>query len=159
MTLNENKGVCEGIAYTTNVLLRLAGIESYLLENTLHAWNLICIDDEYYYIDVTNLGGGIIPKKIAGTLIDKFDFGTGGYMIDPDSTLLTFMSDYDSKKVVIPQELIDDIESGEEKRNIIEKYKNTVPGRIIELIIIVVVIKKIKKTKEFCQEKKEIKKK
>ena len=37
-------GVCAGIAYTTNVLLRKAGIESYELISNDHGWNLIDLD-------------------------------------------------------------------------------------------------------------------
>jgi hypothetical protein len=159
LALNEKEGVCEGIAYTTNVLLRMANVESYLLENSLHAWNLVKIDGEYYYIDVTNLGGGLVLKRLAGFLIDKFNFGTGGYMIDPETTALTFMTDYDSEKIIIPEELIEDIKNNIDERSIFEKYKNTVPTRIIELAIIIFAIKKIKKIGENIEEEKSYKKK
>ena len=158
LTLNKNEGVCEGIAYTTNALLRMANIESYVLENNIHAWNLVKIDGEYYYIDVTNLGGGLVLKKLAGFLLDKFDFGTGGYKIDPETTTLTFMTDYDSEKIVIPQELVEDIENNISERSIIEKYKNTVPVRIIELILIIFSAKKIYKLCEKIKEESTCKK-
>lgn len=159
LTLNEGKGVCAGIAYTTNVLLRLAGVESYEVENTLHAWNLVKVDGDYYYVDVTNLGGGLLPKKVAGFLIEKANFGTGGYLIDPGTTTLTVMSDYDSGKIVIPQELVDDIENNIDERSIFKKYANTVTGRLIELAIIIIGIKKGLKLASKVKEEKTYKKK
>ena len=50
-TLLDGKGVCAGIAYTTNVLLRSAGINSYEAVSNSHAWNLVELDGKYYYLD------------------------------------------------------------------------------------------------------------
>lgn len=135
--LNE-KGVCGGIAYTTNVLLRMAGVNSYQVLNSGHSWNLVELDDEYYYIDVTNLGGIILPKKLSADVLEKFDIGLGGYMTDPSATTLTAMFDYDDDRIVIPKRLVEDIRKGEDEKSLIEKYGNCCTVRIIEIIILLV---------------------
>ena len=148
-TLLEKKGVCYGYAYTTNVLLRKAGIKSFQLCNTNHSWNLVDKDGKYYYIDVTNLGGGRDISFIAWPLIEHAGFSPN-YMVDPTATTLTYMSDYDNReKIVIPQSLVDDIEKGEEEKTIVEKYGNNIPLCIIEFVIAIVGINiGIRKAKE-----------
>lgn len=137
-TLLDKKGVCYGYAYTTNVLLRKAGVESFQLCDTNHSWNLVDQDGKYYYIDVTNLGGGRDISFIAWPLIEHTGFSPN-YMVDPKATVLTPMSDYDDRNsIVIPQSLVDDIEKGEEEKSLIEKYGNTIPTCIIEFLIVIV---------------------
>ena len=116
-------------------------IDSYEVRNSSHGWNIVKIDDEYSYIDVTNLGGGLIPKSLAGILLDKFDLELGGYQVDPRTTGLTAMSDYDSKKIVIPTKLVEDIENGIDEKTLVERYGNTVGVRVIELLLLVIGIK------------------
>lgn len=148
-TLLDKKGVCYGYAYTTNVLLRKAGVESFQLCDTNHSWNIVDKDGKYYYIDVTNLGGGRDVSFIARPLIERTGFSPN-YMVDPKATTLTYMSDYDDRdSVVIPQSLVDDIKKGEEEKTIIEKYSNTIPTFIIEFVIVIVGIDiGIRKAKE-----------
>ena len=148
-TLLDKKGVCYGYAYTTNVLLRKAGIQSFQLCDTNHSWNLVDQDGKYYYIDVTNLGGGRDISFIAWPLIEHTGFSPN-YMVDPTATTLTYMSDYDDReKVVIPQSLVDDIKKGEDEKNIFERYGNNIPLCIIEFIIVMVGIDiGIRKAKE-----------
>ena len=55
-TLVDGKGVCAGYAFALQYLLMRAGIQSYYVvgyarEN--HAWNLVKIDGEWYYVDAT----------------------------------------------------------------------------------------------------------
>ncbi|QHW31626.1 hypothetical protein GZH47_12755 [Paenibacillus rhizovicinus] len=49
--------VCQGYAYTAQLLLRMAGIETYYVRGTAgggpHAWNKVKIDGAYYDLDVT----------------------------------------------------------------------------------------------------------
>lgn len=137
-SLNENKGVCYGIAYTTNVLLRKAGIKSYQLSDTDHAWNLVEDDGKYYYIDVTNLGGGRNLCFIARPLV-KYTGFSPNYMVDPTATSFTAMSDFDDREhVIIPQSLVEDIEKGEDEKTILERYGTSIPIRVIELVITMV---------------------
>ena len=56
-----NRTVCSGYAKAFQVVMKKLGIPTYYIigdvikeeENSLHAWNLIRIDDEYYNVDVT----------------------------------------------------------------------------------------------------------
>ncbi|MFC3748323.1 stalk domain-containing protein [Paenibacillus sp. GCM10012306] len=56
-TLIEHKAVCEGYALTMNVLLKLAGMESYLISGLAngqgHAWNIVVLNGVYYHLDAT----------------------------------------------------------------------------------------------------------
>lgn len=55
--LVEGKAVCEGYARAFQYLLMQAGIPSYVVtgesKGEAHAWNLVKIDGEYYYVDLT----------------------------------------------------------------------------------------------------------
>lgn len=134
------KGVCASYAYVTNQLLRMAGVESYEIVSNIHAWNLVNIDGEFYYIDVTNLGGGLVPKKISSDLINKINVGMGGYKVDPRVTLMTAMKKYDSSKIVIPESLEKEVRENLENRNLYQKYKNSAVLRISELLVLLGVV-------------------
>ena len=47
--------VCDGYAGAYDYLLSLAGIDSEMIlsDEMGHAWNLVCLDGEYYYVDTT----------------------------------------------------------------------------------------------------------
>ena len=45
--------VCDGYAKAYTMLLAAAGIESYHIGTSSHAWNLVKIGDKYYHVDVT----------------------------------------------------------------------------------------------------------
>ncbi|MFG6384203.1 MAG: hypothetical protein K1V96_08110 [Lachnospiraceae bacterium] len=53
----ERKTVCQGYACAVQYLLGQLGIQSVIVSGTAlgepHAWNLICLEDEYYYMDAT----------------------------------------------------------------------------------------------------------
>lgn len=137
-TLLEEKGVCAGIAYTTNVLLRKAGIESYELISNNHGWNLIDLDGKYYYLDVTNIGAPFMPKFMSRFLIDKVGF-SDGYMSSPANTFMAVTQPYDDRNnVIIPSELVEDIRRGEDEKTLIDRYCNNIPAHIIIALIIVI---------------------
>ena len=55
--LLKGKGICGGFAYSIDILLRKIGIESYFIFGRSggddHAWNIIKLNGEYRYLDVT----------------------------------------------------------------------------------------------------------
>ena len=58
--LVEGKGVCQGYAEATNILLNLSGIESIIVGGSAnngqwggHAWNIVKIDGNYFHLDTT----------------------------------------------------------------------------------------------------------
>ena len=50
-----NKANCQGYSEAYSYLLSLVGVKSELVESTAmnHAWNKVCIDGEYYHVDLT----------------------------------------------------------------------------------------------------------
>lgn len=141
-TLKNGGGVCASYAYLTNILLRGAGIKSYEVttsEEVLmgHAWNVIEIDGKYYYLDATNIKQIPIISKL---VLKYFNVGFF-YMTDPRATGLSPMKDFDkAEKITIPEEMIADIERGENEKTIFEKYGNSVPARIIEIVLAITAI-------------------
>jgi hypothetical protein len=59
--LIKGKGLCGGYAYSTKLLLNLAGVECWIIEGTAkndyfegpHGWNIVKIDGKYYHLDTT----------------------------------------------------------------------------------------------------------
>lgn len=47
------KPVCGSYSALTNVLLRELGVETYRVHSDVHAWNLINVNGEYYFLDTT----------------------------------------------------------------------------------------------------------
>ena len=136
-TLENRGGVCASYAYLANILYKKAGIKSYeVVTNRLllgHGWNLVELDGKYYYIDTTNIKQ--IPF-ISKLVLKHFNIGFY-YMTDPRATGLSPMVDFDKvKKITISEAMIEDIERGESEKTIIEKYGNSVPVRIIEIVLI-----------------------
>ena len=128
---DNNAGVCYSYAYLTNILLRKANIESYQVISTNHTWNLVKLDDKYYYIDPTN-----VDFLLNEFECKKSDSGIF-YMSDPKSNFLSSMQDYDDlTKVVIPSSLVEDIKNSENTKTIYEKYSNSVPILLIKMLII-----------------------
>ena len=135
--LDNKGGVCASYAYMMNVMLRKAGISSYEIVSAKHAWNLVELDDKYYYLDATNIKQIPILSKY---LVKYADVGFF-YMTDPKANSFSAMHDYDdTEKVIIPKSLIEDINAGQSEKNIWEKYGNSVPARIIELALIIAVV-------------------
>lgn len=49
------KGVCAAYAECFQLCMEYLGIESYIYTDAKHALNIVCLDGEYYYVDVTNM--------------------------------------------------------------------------------------------------------
>ena len=55
--------VCEGYARACNLLYHEAGIESYYVHSSGHAWNVVKINGDYFHVDATWDDGDIISHK------------------------------------------------------------------------------------------------
>ncbi len=119
--LEDGKVVCATYAYVTNILLNKAGIESYEVINDNHAWNIINLDDKYYYTDTTNMDGSAIYNYLLKNLNIS-----PNYMIDPSNTIASIMTKPESNKTIIPLSLIEDIQAGRSNKYIWEKYASNV---------------------------------
>lgn len=55
--LVQNKAVCNGYTEATALLLSCVGIENQIITGTadgeLHAWNMVCLDGNWYHVDAT----------------------------------------------------------------------------------------------------------
>lgn len=131
--LEGNTCVCAGYAYFTNVLLTKANIKSYEIISDDHGWNLVELDGKFYYIDTTNINQFPFISQL---FLEKFNMGFY-YMTSPSEVSLSSMDSYDSNVIIIPKSLVDDIRRGESEKNLYEKYGNSIPIRIIELLIVI----------------------
>ena len=124
------------LSYLVCSLLLKADVNSYQIMSSNHTWNLVEVDDKYYYLDPANL------KKIPG--LSKFilkNFNVGYYyMSDPGDTQRSQMNDYTSNKIMIPKELVADIKKGELKKNFFELYTTGVKFRTFELLVTIISI-------------------
>ena len=68
----QKKAVCAGYARATQYLLNLKGIECVYVGNGSHAWNLVKLEQDYYYLDTT-WGDG------TNTQVDKNDINEINY--------------------------------------------------------------------------------
>lgn len=115
--LEDGKGVCASYAYLTSVLLSKAGVQSYDITNSSHAWNAVKLEDKYYYIDTTNMDNSKFYNFLLETLnISKY------YMIDTNATFISSMTSPDNKKTIMPLSLIEDIQKGRNDKDVFEKY-------------------------------------
>lgn len=123
------EGVCISYTYLTSVLLKEAGITSYRINSDSHIWNLIKLDDEYFYVDTTSIDNSAINK-----IIYKIFGVSPFYMSSPNNNFLSPMYNVSSKKANIPDELLEEIMAKENEKNIIEKYKSIVGIGLIYLL-------------------------
>lgn len=130
--LEDGKGVCISYAYLTNILLEKANLNAYLLTNDSHAWNMVNVDGKYYYIDATGMDSVSFNKL----LLDVFDIGLG-YMTDTENVTMSSMSKLQSGRVNIPPDLLEDVLSGTDEKDIFQKYGQTVDAFVIWLSYII----------------------
>ena len=105
------KGISMSYSYLANSLFNMAGINSFDVNNASNTWNIVEVDNKYYYID-------IYDSNLV-FLIDKFNVGTY-YMQDPYNLLLSDMSRLDD--IGLSNNLANDIKLSNESKSFIEKY-------------------------------------
>lgn len=66
--LNGDSAICGNYASLFQALANRLGMKSYFMVNDNHAWNLVSIDNEYYYVDPTYLEGVSIDIDNDGKL-------------------------------------------------------------------------------------------
>ena len=66
--LNGDSAICGNYASLFQALANRVGMKSYFMVNDNHAWNLVNIDGEYYYVDPTYLEGVSIDVDNDGKL-------------------------------------------------------------------------------------------
>ena len=127
--LENGKGVCASYAYFTNILLNKAGIKSFEIVNDNHGWDIIKLDDKYYYIDTTNMDDSVFYNFLLKILnISKY------YMIDTNNTFTTPMSKPKDDKTIIPLSLIEDIQNGWDEKDLFEKYGGQMGNFAVQLV-------------------------
>lgn len=70
----ERKAVCTGYAKALQYLLNINGIECAYIENNDHAWNLVKLDGDYYYIDPTWGDGSNLDETKNITSMTRYDY-------------------------------------------------------------------------------------
>ena len=70
----EGKGVCQGYAIYAQNLFTEADITSFKIEGLMHTWNLVQIDDEYYFVDLTNVDSQISEEE--SNSFDNYNWDT-----------------------------------------------------------------------------------
>ena len=135
----EGQGVCASYAYFMSVLLQKAEIESYEITNKEHGWTIVEKDGKYYYIDSTNIAQN---TEFLKNIFKKYGIGYY-YMQDPSDVSKSEMDKYDSFKVIISDEMVKKILTGEENKNFIQKHLSnnvTDPIEIIALGITITIL-------------------
>lgn len=145
----EGKGVCINYACLANALYSKANIETYVVENEIHGWNLVNICGKYYYIDLTSMDDfGALSEM----LLDKFNIGIyyksdSNFNNISNHTPINYMTDIDYKYTLAPENLINIINDSNSEKNFIEKYGSdfAVNFFVCCLIPIALALKPIKK--------------
>lgn len=142
----KGKGVCMNYAVLTNALCTKAGLYSTVAMDNDHAWNLIKIENKYYYIDTTNIKQ--IPV-ISNLLLKYANIGFF-YKQDPYATSLSVMSDVDDLYMEAPQRLLKLIEEANDEKNFIEKYGSNL---YIDIIVIASILSGLSLVKRYIKNK------
>lgn len=84
--LKYHSAICVGNATTFKLFMDMLGIDCKIIHSTVegeHAWNLVCLDGDWYHVDVTFDGGVEEPGYAYFNVPDSFKID-GGYPWDTD---------------------------------------------------------------------------
>ena len=110
LPLETNEGVCASYAYLTNVLLNKAGIIAYEVVDYDHAWNVVKLNDKYYYLDTTNFDGNYFYNLLLRLIgITKY------YLTNPNNDFLASYIAYDSPESLIADNIKNEIKTTDYK--------------------------------------------
>jgi len=88
--LCEHKTVCEGYAMAFQAIMEYCNIPSYIVVGTIngvgHAWNVVCVEGKWYYVDATSGDGNSVDysyflfgtskkRNIYGLDISEYSYG------------------------------------------------------------------------------------
>ena len=137
--LNNDSQICGNYASIMNVLLNRLDIKSYLINSSNHIWNVVFIDNTYYYLDATWIDGTIIDymnKKISAEEI--FSNSEYNYLKDSFELYLLEPEKVDTLKIDshVPTSIPADINDSFSELNI-----RISDGNIIEVNLLLNVIK------------------
>lgn len=125
-------GVCIQYTALTNALCSKAGIKCNYIKDLYHAWNIVCIDDKYYYVDITNIDQ---YPKLTDFMLKSFNIGFY-YKQDPYSTYASSMSELDNLITKPPISYIEKVNESNNNKNFIEKYCSNLNIDILALSIL-----------------------
>ena len=123
--IDADKGVCDAYSYTFKMLCDFAGIPCKVVigsvEDVAHAWNVVKIDDKWYYIDVTNDDSTDVNGKVKYDFFNltQSDLQAKGYVWD---TLKTPVCDSDKYNYFVYNNLL--LKNMTDMKNLIEKTVN-----------------------------------
>lgn len=131
----EGEGVCISYSYLTSALLKEADIKSYRVNSASHVWNLVKLDDEYFYIDPTGMDSAYIVRIIY-KIFGKSPF----YLYNPNHNTFLSSKDVSSEEANIPDELKKDILARVDEETLFKKYGATVGISVIVLLEVAVTL-------------------
>lgn len=108
--LDNKKGVCTGYSYLANILLNKAGIRSFSVRNLDHCWNIIELDNQFYYLDVTYMEGSSLR-----VLFEKIGDFKKNHLISTNGPFDNPITNPFDEETIIPRSLLEEIKLSNEK--------------------------------------------
>lgn len=135
ISTNENSGICCNYAALLCVSSYKMGLESYyvpgyytLVEDAGHAWNLVNVDNQYKYIDLTDVDMSEYLEEYEEMVIENYK-----YMIDEGIDLDYYLSSYDYENNIVNKEKSDLVYYNVEREG--EKIQTKKPDKVLSTII------------------------
>ena len=143
----KGNGICINFAALTNALCFKANLTSYLVSSFDHAWNLVEIEGQFYFVDPTNLNETLIYLKNVSYLVNPLNVIDTGDEID--DLIYSFqvqfpianIDDFRDFVTKPPEEILKLINEAQDKNNFIAKYGK----KIYEFLFVILAFYTIKK--------------